>query len=154
MGKRRRERDRPKELPGTYNPNKRVLLSYASDEDDVPAAIAEPVGTGRPEVAAAIDNYQIAPYGDDDDVDDKDATVLQDDGTAAKVEEDLPVESKAKKENKNWSKPVTKSHELTGQWPALGSLSYQYDGEYDDGEVDEEYDSTEEEAMAYLRAVR
>jgi hypothetical protein len=48
-----------------------------------------------------------------------------------------------------WNRSVSKNIH-TGQWAALGSLSYQFE----DGKEDEEFEGEEEEAMAYLRAVR
>lgn len=53
MGKRRRERDRPKDQPeGVYDPNKRVMLSYESDHDEglgrFPSAIERPAIESQP----------------------------------------------------------------------------------------------------------
>ena len=154
MPKRRRERDRPKAAhDASYNPNKRVLLSYASDDDteDVvedqstslkPVPAIELSGTvvevqedvGSNEVSSSPDSrhrelFEEAWRGDDSEEAEEETTMKQD-----------PVFLRA-----------TRKNDATGQWAALGSLAYQWDEEYDD---EENYDPDEEEAMEYLRAVR
>ncbi|KAI6866300.1 hypothetical protein KC323_g4016 [Hortaea werneckii] len=149
MTKRRRERDRPKSGPESiYNPNKRVLLSYGSDEEQDDDNVEQPTGTGHPgAVDANVANYQIPSY--DDEEDDEPASQVADE-TAATVNgtPELVAQQEKGRSNRN-----VRRNELTGQMPAIGSLSYQWE-EDEDGEIDDDYDSTEEEAMAYLRAVR
>ncbi|TKA74682.1 hypothetical protein B0A55_04712 [Friedmanniomyces simplex] len=153
MGKkRRRERDRPKGAPEAfYNPNKRVLLSYASD-DEHEDGLEQAAGTGHP---GAIDNvtanYQIAAYRDDDE------QSLGEDDAVGPVPDSVDATGGSKKTDEEpnesgiFSRGTTKDP-TTGQWPALGSTPYQWEEEEDEeGFV---YESTEEEAMAYLRAVR
>ncbi|KAI7158661.1 hypothetical protein KC349_g4653 [Hortaea werneckii] len=147
MTKRRRERDRPKSGPESiYNPNKRVLLSYGSDEeqdDDV----EQPTGTGHPgAVDANVADYQIPSY---DEEDDGPADQVAGETAAAVNGSPEPVAQ----QEKGHSNRNVRRNELTGQMPAIGSLSYQWE-EDEDGEIGDDYDSTEEEAMAYLRAVR
>ncbi|KAI7237877.1 hypothetical protein KC330_g2934 [Hortaea werneckii] len=148
MTKRRRERDRPKSGPESiYNPNKRVLLSYGSDEDQDDDDVEQPTGTGHPgAVDANVADYHIPSY---DEEDDGPADQVADKTAAAVNGSPEPVAQQEKgRSNRN-----VRRNELTGQTPAIGSLSYQWE-EDEDGEVDDDYDSTEEEAMAYLRAVR
>ncbi|KAK5109574.1 hypothetical protein LTR62_006925 [Meristemomyces frigidus] len=151
MGKKRRERDRPKAGPASvYNPNKRVLLSYASDEE-VEGDVDQSNGTGHPEaIDASTSDYQIAPYPEDEhgNTDETKAVVAE-----APLEDRIVVDTaNAAPANQaaQYSRPTSKNP-ITGQWPALGSVRYQHD-DNDDGQT--EYESEEEEAMAYLRAVR
>lgn len=162
MGKRRRERDKPKAAyDAPYNPNKRVLLSYDSD-DEHEDVLEQPAGTGRPgAIEAVASNYEIPPYPEEGD---NESVYAGKDGSGgpgsftADPEEDGELEEIVdEKATGTSNNPVaysrqTLKNEVTGQWPALGALSYQWDEE-EEGEVGE-YDSTEEEAMAYLRAVR
>ncbi|KAI5364529.1 hypothetical protein Slin15195_G040660 [Septoria linicola] len=176
MTKRRRERDRPKHAPESgYDPSKRVLLSYGSDDEDVEAA------THQVEKAAelAVDRSRLANYsttrnrGDEEEgevtlgaIDTSAApTRLTSMGTTApaqhKQEEDaatevaeLPVkgEPNAKSTQRgtaNGRQPRASKFD-TGQRQALGAMSNEYDEEYDD----DEYDTTTDEAMAYLNSVR
>ena len=154
MGKKRRERDRPKAAhDAPYNPNKRVLLSYESDDQDEDED--QDVGViENPLLQRAANDYsihapeevqdataQIAGAEQDDEKQD-----LHGDEDVERIEgEDQPQSNDAGL----WLRPTGRNI-ATGQWAALGSLSYQYDDE-DEGE---EYESEEEEAMAYLRAVR
>lgn len=155
MPKRRRERDRPKAGPeALYNPNKRVLLSYESDDDG-----GQDIAPS--EIQSLLDRA-VSSYADD----------IQDDrGFQAKEgaesthngHEEDPVEEQGEGSNGYvdeeeeppvndttlWNRSVSKNIH-TGQWAALGSLSYQFE----DWEEEEEFVSEEEEAMAYLRAVR
>ena len=156
MPKRRRERDRPKAGPeALYNPNKRVLLSYESDEEveDVDLAATE----NHSLVDRAVPDYA------EDLLDDKEAQAEAEAESIHNNHEEDPVEEQGDADNGYedekeqlhandttlWDRTVSKNIH-TGQWTALGSLSYQYE----DGEEDEEVESEEEEAMAYLRAVR
>ncbi|KAI6826431.1 hypothetical protein KC357_g4115 [Hortaea werneckii] len=150
MTKRRRERDRPKSGPESiYNPNKRVLLSYGSDEEQDDDNVEQPTGTGHPgAVDANVANYQIPAY-DEDEEEAEPADQIEEKTAAGVNGSSEPVAQKEKgRSNRN-----VRRNELTGQMPAIGSLSYQWE-EDEDGEIDDDYDSTEEEAMAYLRAVR
>ncbi|KAK5133475.1 hypothetical protein LTR08_007717 [Meristemomyces frigidus] len=153
MGKKRRERDRPKSTQdAAYNPNKRVLLSYASDDEQ--EDVEQPAGTGH---NAAVDvasaNYQIAPYPEDD----GGAAITSDGeptaGTIASegVSEaaDDGADGGKGKGSAKFSRGVTRNV-TTGQMPAIGTLAYQWD----EDDEDRQYESAEEEAMAYLRAVR
>lgn len=152
MGKKRRERDRPKAaLDAPYNPNKRILLSYASDDEEEDE-VEITAGTGHP---AAVDevsaDYEIPAYPDDaeDSIGENHKDVAPaPDGSADASEAASEAVGEADG-GATFTRGVTRNA-MTGQWPALGSLSYQYDEEEDD----EDYDSTEEEAMAYLKAVR
>lgn len=159
MPKRRRERDRPKAAnDALYNPNKRVLLSYASDEEveDAAQQTADIGADARVlEAATSVES----PRKEDTTID---ITSRQsparrelleetwhEDPDAEEVEQE---EEQAVNDASLWLRSTTKNP-ATGQWATLGSLSYQWEeDEYD--EEDEEYDSTEEEAMSYLRAVR
>lgn len=160
MGKRRRERDRPKAAhDAQYNPNKRVLLSYGSDEEE--DELDQPVGTGRPDALdAVIDNYQIEEYPDDDkDEAEQSTTIVEpssrssDQIVGERNSEGASAEGPSAK-RKPPSNRGPRRNESTGQFPALGSLSYQWENEAGDGEDGEDEDNTQAEAMAYLRAVR
>lgn len=161
--KRRRERDRPKAGPDAlYNPNKRVLLSYASDgdEEDIEDATEQPHDAVMDE--RSIANYQMDEYPEDDedeatigaersrevegDPEIYDEAAEQDEG---EDEEESPEQNKKSEASKKWGNSV-KKNERTNQFPQLGLVSYQWDDE----DEDEEYDSATEEAMAYLRGVR
>lgn len=150
----RRERDRPKAAPGSlHNPHKRVLLSYDSEDE----------GGGEQETPTAHEHPEVAEEACPGAVNDEEEQMLEETEVvrnAHEAQEDgVPPEADpaANKVDKEQSKHnyeprrVTRRNETTGQWTALGSLSYQWDDDYDE---EEEYDSTEEDAMAYLRAVR
>lgn len=156
MPKRRRERDKPKSGPeALYNPNKRVLLSYASDEeeetvDDTPK---QPASVNASEAAVddrTLANYQMDEYPDSD----TDAVVDAEVDQYAPVSELEDVEDETlsgapdEKVTDDWG-PPNRRDPVTLQWPTLGPAVY---GE--DVDEDEEYDPETEEAMAYLRAVR
>jgi hypothetical protein len=64
------------------------------------------------------------------------------------VQEDVPEEEPEHAADKAIAYP--RKNPNTNQKPALGSLSYQWDGD----EVEEGYGSAEDDATAYLRAVR
>ena len=157
MVKRRRERDRPKAGPETtFNPHKRVHLSYGEDDDpeqdaaglDEPPPIRYPTVSvsaesplqtppdNTPHEQAARTNASEAGDGDDDST----AATQKSAGKS-----DKPSDSR-KKANAHPGK-----NEATNQKPALGSLAYQWEGSGDDEEGDM---SEEDEAMAYLKAVR
>lgn len=159
MGKRRRERDRPKAAhDALYNPNKRVMLSYASDEEvenevaDTQHSIAYPAVE---EATAAVKELpEDGELGSDSDSSSHSSThrelfeeAWEEDGS-----EEAETQDRIVNDDSLWARRTTKNSN-TGQWAALGSLSYQWDE--DEDEFDEEdYESAEEEAMSYLRAVR
>lgn len=157
MAKRkRRERDRPKGGPeAVYNPNKRVLLSYASDDDA--EAVEEKVEGGALENAQedVPEDYIIAPYPEDE-LSSKQDRGYQNGGVNAEALEvsDGAEDEDALAPTTVSRKPASRigAHPLTGQRPALGTIEYQWDD--NDGVEDPEYDSEEAEAMAYLKAVR
>ena len=156
MPKRRRERDRPKAAhDAPYNPNKRVMLSYGSDEEVDDETEAQRAGTGRPDAMdLATANYEIANYSDEDQNDDVaidgSAECERQSQHALEEAETHGTKEAISNDSAMWSRTVTKNI-FTGQWAALGSLSFQWE---DGDEEDEEFESEEEEAMAYLRAVR
>lgn len=157
--KRRRERDRPKNDPeASYDPNKRVLLSYASDEDekDVEDVSQHPDPTTQD--AQDFTNYQIDEYPEDEEnvtvgaerpIETGEETKTPDaqQYTHKKVESNQQAQHS--KASTKWGANV-KRNERTNQYPQLGLVSFSWDEE----DQDEDYDSTTEEAMAYLRAVR
>lgn len=154
MPKRRRERDRPKashEAP--YNPNKRILLSYESDaEEDGEVAQSNGVEQTLPQDAdlgysKIKEDVKEEHVGNDAEVD------LQEDEEVAEeppAQEPRPEESPRKNDSSLWTRGGTLKNSFTGQWAALGSLSYQFE----DGQEEEEFSGEEAEAMAYLRGVR
>ena len=157
MSKRRRERDKPKAAhDAPYHPNKRVLLSYESDEDPASQSHEGAVGTGQPTaIELTTTNYKITEYPEDDgDSDSSHGTALNADESYAEAPaEDESVEDV--EDTVAYKKPARSrpadANAATGQKTALGSLSYQWE---DGGEECDDYDTTEEEAMAYLRSVR
>ena len=160
MPKRRRERDRPNEAPSTTDePNKRVLLSYQSSDEFEDEIADQSTGTGySTALDAATVNYQIEEYPDDEDESDgtsESASKYEEEHAAGRIEKEEVDEENVDGQRKNdaslWSRGGTRRNDTTGQWPALGSTSYQWE---DSGQDDEDYDSAEEEAMAYLRTVR
>jgi hypothetical protein len=155
MPKRRRERDRPKAGPeALYNPNKRVLLSYESDDegevDEIAATESQSVpDRAVPNYAEDIPDERVAQAQEGAELThnshEENAVEEQGDGDdQVEDEEELPSN-----DTTLWNRSVSKNIH-TGQWAALGSLSYQFE----DWEEEEELESEEEEAMAYLRAVR
>ncbi|EME86904.1 uncharacterized protein MYCFIDRAFT_77300 [Pseudocercospora fijiensis CIRAD86] len=152
MPKRRRERDRPKAGPeSAYNPNKRVLLSYGSDDDE-PEEITEhqDVAVQAELEGRNIANYQMTEYPDSDSevglgaqpegteqTETHLATAEAAEGEAVGEEEETPS-----RPSEGWRNDARKNHE-TNQYTAVGMENE------DDG-----YDSTTEEAMAYLRTVK
>lgn len=154
MTKRRRERDRPKAGPDSvYNPHKRVHLSYGDDDEpeedataleqtppiNYPAATksAPLPSSAQPDVG--LEGGAARPDEEDDEYDP--SRVLP----TAEDKAEKPKQSR-KKANAHPGK-----NEATNQKPALGSLSYQWEGQDDD---EEGSISEEDEAMAYLKAVR
>jgi hypothetical protein len=157
MTKRRRERDKPKAGPdAVYNPHKRVHLSYGDDDEpeedaavlDQPPPINYPVATTPAATmsSSALESGQqegsVNPTGTSTDDDDYDPTLALP-TTVGKAEKPINARKKA---NAHPGK-----NEATNQKPALGSLSYQWEGQ---GDVDDDSLSEEDEAMAYLKAVR
>ena len=154
MTKRRRERDRPKAGPdAVYNPHKRVHLSYGDDdepEEDATALeqtppINYPAATKSaplPSSAQPDTGLQRGAARLDEEDDDYDPSIAL---SAADDIAEKPKQSR-KKANAHPGK-----NEATNQKPALGSLSYQWEGQDEDEEGSM---SEEDEAMAYLKAVR
>jgi hypothetical protein len=161
MPKRRRERDRPKAAhDAPYNPNKRVLLSYESDEEGEIEDTIDATG-GQALLDSAVATYT------EDGSEQKEAQMKGGAGVILPDKEEAnPAEAQEAEEDDGewedeqdeqranqaslWTRGGVRKNEYTGQWAALGSLAYQYEG----GEEDEEFESEEEEAMAYLRGVR
>lgn len=153
MTKRRRERDKPKSGPeALYNPNKRVLLSYASDEEENVDAgdAAEAVVDDR-----VLANYQMEEYPESDSdavigasVSNGAASFERDEEDAEEDFDDGGPSAAQGKATDDWG-ASNKRDVVTNQWPTLGPVSY---GE--DGDEDQDYDPETEEALAYLRAVR
>lgn len=155
MTKRRRERDRPKAGPDSvYNPHKRVHLSYG--DDDEPEEDATALEQTPPINYPAVTKSAPLPLSAQPDIG-------LEGGAARPGEEDdeydpsiaLPTaEDKAEKPKQSRKKANAHpgKNEATNQKPALGSLSYQWEGQDDDEE--EGSMSEEDEAMAYLKAVR
>lgn len=156
MAKRkRRERDRPKAPPDApYNPNKRVLLSYESDEeeghqpDQLPSIAASPNIHHSPLVAHHLELGRQAPQSESNIRGaDNDGIRVETTDIAGKQDlEDDEHRVGLKGNAGNKFKPDL----ATGQRPALGSLSYQGN----EGFEDEGLNEADEDAMAYLRAVR
>jgi hypothetical protein len=155
MTKRRRERDKPKAGPdAVYNPHKRVHLSYGDDDEpeaDV-AALDQPPPINYPAAAtpavamsSAQENGQqegpVNPTGTEMDDDDYDPALAL--PTTGKMDKSTNARKKAN--------AYPGKNEATNQKPALGSLSYQWESQ---GDGDEDSLSEEDEAMAYLKAVR
>ena len=159
MTKRRRERDRPKAGPDSiYNPNKRVALSYAEDEEEAEDGFEE---QGHVAGNATTGDYHIEAYPDEHELEaatdagvsetNQEDETLQRDARMSCVNEeaqDVPH----KNEDSLWTRGGTRKNVSTNQWPALGSLSFQWEDD-DEGE-DEGSDGTEADAMEYLRTVR
>lgn len=148
--KRRRERDKPKSGPDAlYNPNKRVLLRYATDDEgeDVNNSTQQPSDTAvhglpREEEHAEIGAERTAEMNE--------GTDLLEDRDQQLVDPDLGQRQQNKPQKKWPGGNNVKRNERYNQYPQLGLVSFQWDEE----DEDEEYDSMTEDAMAYLRAVR
>ncbi|KAK5679455.1 hypothetical protein LTS10_008273 [Elasticomyces elasticus] len=147
--KKRRERDKPKAAPNSvYNPNKRVLLSYASDDEVEETAedVADEGDTGE----ADKDNQATSQFADaetkvEDGVDVVDAV------PAVVLKEDTEKSHEEKSNEPGLFSRSTGRDPTTGQWPAIGTAISNWDDESDE---DVEFEAAEDEAMAYLRAVR
>lgn len=155
MPKRRRERDRPKAAhDALYNPNKRVLLSYESDEEVEEHKIA---ATENPGLERLVTDSSLEAEVEKEDLsaaDSKGVRQSSREGGAEEAddkaeEDDLDDQQPRTNDDSLWNRPISKNA-YTGQWAAIGSLSYQYEDE----EEQEDFESEEEDAMAYLRAVR
>jgi hypothetical protein len=154
MTKRRRERDKPKAGPdAAYNPHKRVHLSYGDDDEpeedatvlEQPPPINYPTVTKPailPSAAQQDAGQKEGAAGPDEDDDEYDPAI------ALPTSDDKAEKPKHARKKAN---AYPGKNEATNQKPALGSLSYQWEGQ-EDG--DEESMSEEDEAMAYLKAVR
>jgi hypothetical protein len=152
MTKRRRERDKPKAGPdAAYNPHKRVHLSYGDDDElgEDAAALGQPPPINYPTVTKSLspqpNGQQEEPMNliiNESDDDDYDPAIS------------LPASAVKTGRNAHTRKKPNAypgKNEATNQKPALGSLSYQWEG-LDDG--DDGRMSEEDEAMAYLKTVR
>ena len=125
MGKRRRERDKPKAGPeAPYNPNKRVLLSYGDSDDEAGEVMGAPGPRG---------NTHLTHYAIDEYISDEENVKIRAD---AGENDDMPEQD---------SKREIRRDQSTNQFPALGSALE---------EEEEEEDTETQEAMAYLKAVR
>nr|OQO32383.1 hypothetical protein B0A51_00443 [Rachicladosporium sp. CCFEE 5018] len=179
MGKRPRERDRPKAGPNAgYNPNKRILLSYDSEEETQvldPVPVVDPravksisptaIGTydkvssgraatevlnGSDAAAGQVRRGEVKPEEDDDEYDP--VVLLQGDQGDDETAELLPEEdADFALETEEVRKVSSKpgKNVSTNQVPAIGSLAFQWDDESEGGGEIEVA-----EAMAYLKAVR
>jgi hypothetical protein len=149
MTKRRRERDRPKAGPETtFNPHKRVHLSYGEDDDPEQDATSldEPPPIRYPTASASADSALHTPP---DNMQPEQTNTSDDDGDSASQK---PAgKSKKPSDSRKKANAHPGKNESTNQKPALGSLAYQWEGSGDDEEGDM---SEEDEAMAYLKAVR
>ncbi|KAK3628140.1 hypothetical protein LTR56_014269 [Elasticomyces elasticus] len=148
MAKKRRERDKPKAAPNSvYNPNKRVLLSYASDDEveDTVEDVADEGDIGE----ADKDNQATSQLADAEtvehglDVVDAVPTVV--------LKEDTEKAPEEKSNEPGLFSRSTGRDPTTGQWPAIGTAISNWNDESDE---DVEFEAAEDEAMAYLRAVR
>ncbi|KAK0907662.1 hypothetical protein LTR02_005375 [Friedmanniomyces endolithicus] len=151
--KRRRERDRPKAASdAVYNPNKRVLLSYAS-EDEHEESLEQTEGDGHPGATVGVTPNKMNVPSCDDDV----QRIVEHDvmGLVPDLEEETEGSERVdeRPNDSGLFSRATAKDSTTGQWPALGSRMRQWNEEQDE-EEDAEYDSTEDAAMAYLRAVK
>lgn len=152
MAKGRRERDRPKAAPDAlYNPNKRVKLSYDSEsEDEAEPGVQDAQmvnGNGRAQAAGEndtsdIDHVQV--------LDPKESTaveVLDEDDENEKPSEEQSDTGDTQYE-KTSSGQLKYKNDHTGQWHALGPLSWREEGDEEDEE------GSADEALEYLRSVR
>lgn len=158
MTKRRRERDKPKAGPdAVYNPHKRLHLSYGDDDDepeDASAALDQPPPINYP--LAAVPTAASSAARPDSTRKEQAAQTTTDDADGDEYNPDTasstPLRDAEKhKAARKKANAYPGKNETTNQKPALGSLSYQWEGNYDDGE---ENLNEEDEAMAYLKAVR
>lgn len=151
--KRRRERDKPKSGPDAlYNPNKRVLLSYASDDEgeEVDDPTQRPSTMSIDEQPAAGENAKLGTERALETNEEQDLPEDEDQQDLEEKDEDLGQIQQSKPSKKWLGENRVRRNEKCNQYPQLGLVSFQWDEE----DEDEEYDSTTEEAMAYLRAVR
>ncbi|KAK0267197.1 hypothetical protein LTR35_016472 [Friedmanniomyces endolithicus] len=151
--KRRRERDRPKAASdAVYNPNKRVLLSYAS-QDEHEESLEQTEGDGHPGATLGVTPDKMNVPSCDDDV----QRIVEHDvmGLVPDLEEGTEGSERVdeRPNDSGLFSRATAKDSTTGQWPALGSRMRQWNEEQNE-EEDAEYESTEDEAMAYLRAVK
>jgi hypothetical protein len=159
MKRKRRERDRPKSGPeALYNPNRRVLLSYESD-DEASGEMESTPSTGVPETLERVPvDYTIEEYADGDDEyvppSAVDAPKSDTAGAMREADEDSfeEYEEQPRRTKKKAYGRSIRMNQATGQRPALGRLSFQSES---DGSDNEDSDSAEDdEAIAYIKAVR
>jgi hypothetical protein len=154
MTKRRRERDRPKVGPdAVYNPHKRVHLSYGDDDEPEEAATAleQPPPINYPTAAKSA---TLPSSAQPDEGQEGGAARLDEEDDEYEPSTALPStddKSEKPKQSRKKANAYPGKNEATNQKPALGSLSYQWEGQDDDEEGSM---SEEDEAMAYLKAVR
>lgn len=174
MGKRRRERDKPKYAPdGAYDPNKRVLLSYGTDDEDDEVATREVKKAAELAVNdSRLANYQMTEYPEDEGEGEVTVGAVTElapsSGLKGKENTKPEPEQRIGQEGAEWepildkevpravtfrqSRTSGKARETgdpeTGQRLALGAAARDHD------DHEEEYDSTTEEALAYLNSVR
>lgn len=154
MTKRRRERDRPKAGPdAVYNPHKRVHLSYGDDdepEEDV-SALEQTPPINYP---AATKSAPMPLSAQPDEAQEGGAARLDEEDDEYEPSTALPTTgdtAEKRRQSRKKANAYPGKNEATNQKPALGSLSYQWEGQDDD---EEGFMSEEDEAMAYLKAVR
>ncbi|KAK5164231.1 uncharacterized protein LTR77_009925 [Saxophila tyrrhenica] len=160
MATARRDRDRPKHAPTSlYNPNKRVLLQYDSDEE----GDLQNTELFAPLEDNAAADYTIPEYPDSEGEEGVQKPSLEsgkqhsgngeakapEPATPANVDDDEDGPRSEAPES-TWVYSGKAKNQSTGQWPALGSVAYAWE----DQEEPEDFESDEDEAMAYLRGVR
>lgn len=152
MAKKRRERDRPKAAhDALYNPSKRVRLCYASDEEIEDGVEEQANSTRYPIAARTTTSVEERSEEIESEFESSSHSSTHRELFEEAWEEDgldeVEEEDRVTNEASLWTRGIRRN-DTTGQWAALGSLSYQWE------EDEENYDSEEEEAMSYLRAVR
>lgn len=170
MARGRRERDRPKAPPGAlYDPNKRVKLSYDSESEEEAAA---PAPASAPATATATADAHIqafarskaADLNPDEPVassetgsrlDREDAVpIANEDGVEGKEKGDAEEDAQDEVEYERSRQKTKLRNVQTGQWHALGSMSWQDEGDGEDGDGEGDEEGSIEAAMEYLRSVR
>ncbi|TKA31177.1 hypothetical protein B0A54_14312 [Friedmanniomyces endolithicus] len=130
----------------------RVLLSYAS-EDEHEESLEQTEGDGHPGATVGVTPNKMNVPSCDDDV----QRIVEHDvmGLVPDLEEETEGSERVdeRPNDSGLFSRATAKDSTTGQWPALGSRMRQWNEEQDE-EEDAEYDSTEDAAMAYLRAVK
>lgn len=154
MARGRRERDRPKAAPDAlYNPNKRVRLSYGSQGEDE----AE-LGTQDPPAVGGSVNANVGGPGENEaaGVSRKEAVDAKQSRAVGELNEHDEHEGPGEEQSdaghtqyeETSSGQVKYKNDHTGQWHALGPLSWREEGD------EEEEEGSADEALEYLRSVR